>query len=92
MDKNKANEVRREIQHLATTYVNSFKPSLKDLKKLKILKRLKKNKDIIILRPDKGNGVVVLDKLAYNNAISDLLSDDTKFKKLQPPLPFYLMV
>ena len=47
-----------------TTYVNSFKPSLKDLKKLKILKRLKKNKDIIILRPDKGNGVVILDKLA----------------------------
>ena len=83
VDKNKANEVRSEIQHLATTYVNSFKPSLKDLKKLKIPKRLKKNKDIIILRPDKGNGVVVLDKLAYNNAISDLLSDDTKFKKLQ---------
>ena len=83
MDKNKANEVRSKIQHLATTYVNSFKPSLKDLKKLKILKRLKKNKDIIILRPDKGNGIVVLDKLAYNNAISDLLSDDTKFKKLQ---------
>ena len=83
VDKNKANEVRSEIQHLATTYVNSFKPSLKDLKKLKKLKRLKKNKDIIILRPDKGNGVVVLDTSAYNNAISDLLSDDTKFKKLQ---------
>ena len=64
VDKSKANEVRSEIQHLATTYVNSFKPSLKDLKKLKILKRLKKNKGIIILRPDKGNGVVVLDKLA----------------------------
>ena len=50
------------------------------------MKKLKKNKDIIILRPDKGNGVVVLDKLAYNNAISDLLSDDTKFKKLQSDL------
>ena len=88
VDKNKAKEVRSEIQHLATTYVNSFKPSLKDLKKLKILKKLKKNKDIIILRPDKGNGVVVhvFDKLAYNNAISDLLSDDTKFKKLQSDL------
>ena len=73
VDKNKANEVRSEIHHLATTYVNSFKPSLKDLKKLKILKRLKQKKDIIILRPDKGNGVEVL----------DLLSDDTKFKKLQ---------
>ena len=62
-DKTKANEVRNEIQHLATSYVNSFKPSMNDLKKHKILKRLKHNKDIIILRPDKGNGVVVLDKV-----------------------------
>lgn len=66
---------------MATTYVNSFKPSLNDLKKLKIRKRLKKNNDIIILRPDKGSGVLVLDKLAYNDAISDLLSRNTKFKK-----------
>jgi len=73
-DKNKANEERSEIQHLATTYVNSFKPSLDDFKKLKILK---KNEDIIILRLDKGNGVVMLDKVVYNNAISDLLSDLT---------------
>ena len=52
----------------------------------KIPKKLKKNKDIIILRPNKGNCVVVLDKVAYNNALSDLLSDDTKFKKLQSDL------
>ena len=56
---------------------NSFKSSLNDLKKLKILKKLKKNKDIIILRPDKGNDIAVFDKVAYNDAISDLLSDDT---------------
>ena len=81
VEKNKANEIRSEIQHLATTYVNSFKPSLTDLKKIKILKKLRKNTDIIILTPDRGNGVVVLDKVAYNRVISDLLSDDTKFKK-----------
>jgi len=86
VDKHRASEVGSEIQHLATTYVNSFKPSLNDSKKLKILKKLRKNKDIIILRPDKGNDVVVLDKVAYNNAISDLLSDDTKFKKIQSEL------
>ena len=85
VDKSKANEVKNEIQHLATTYVNSFKPTTNDLKKLKILKKLKQNKDIVILRPDKGNGVVVLDKV-YNNAISDLLSDNSKFKKLQSDL------
>ena len=42
-----------------------------------------KEKNIIILRPDKGKSVVVLDKLAYNNAISDLLSDNTNLEKLQ---------
>jgi len=50
------------------------------------LKKLKQNKDIIILRLDKGNGVVVLDKVVYNNAISDSLSDNSKFKKLQSDL------
>ena len=85
-DKTKANEVRNEIQHLATRYVNSFKPSMNDLKKHKILKRLKHNKDIIILRPDKGNGVVVLDKVVYNKAMVDLLSDNSKFKKLESDL------
>ena len=60
-DKTKANEVRNEIQHLATSYVNFYEPSMNDLKKHRILKRLKHNKDIIILRPDKRNGVVVID-------------------------------
>ena len=86
MDKSKANEVKSEIQHLATTYVNSFKPTTNDLKKLKILKKLKQNKDITFLRPDKGNGVVVLNKVVYNNTISDLLSDNSKFKKLKSDL------
>jgi len=82
----KANEVKSKIQHLATTYVNSFKPTTNDLKKLKILKKLKQNKDIIILILDKGNGIVVLGKVVYNNTISDLLSDNSKFKKLQSDL------
>ena len=82
-DKTKANEVRNEIQHLATSYVNSFMPSMNDLKKHKIIKRLKDNKDFIIMRPDKGNGVVVLDKVVYNKAMVDLLRDNSKFKKLE---------
>ena len=32
-------------------------------------KTLKKNKDIIIMKPDKGNGVVVLDRKLYDNTI-----------------------
>ena len=32
-------------------------------------KTLKKNKDIIIMKPDKGNGVVILDRKLYDNTI-----------------------
>ena len=85
-DKTKANEVRNEIHHLAISYVNSFKPSMNDLKKHEIIKRRKHKKDFIILRPDKGHGVVVLDKVVYNKAMVDLLRDNSKFKKLESDL------
>ena len=35
-------------------------------KKKRILKELRKNKNIVILRPDKGNGVVILDRAEYD--------------------------
>ena len=47
-----------------------------------ILKNLGKNKDIIITKLDKGNGVVILDQKLYNNAIEEIISDTSKFKNL----------
>ena len=44
-----------------------------------ILQNLGKNKDIII-KLDKGNGVVILDQKLYNNAIEEIISDTSKFK------------
>ena len=42
-----------------------------------------KNKDIIVIKkPDKGNGVVILDLKLYNNAIEEIISDTSKFEKL----------
>ena len=52
------------------------------LKKHKILEKLRRNKDIVIIRPDKGNGVVVMDRLIYNQQMYALLNDKNKFKKL----------
>ena len=49
---------------------------------LSALKKLSKNRDIVILRPDKGNGVVILNKVDYINKVETLLSDASKFKKL----------
>ena len=37
---------------------------------------------IFITKPDKGNEVVILDRKLYNNAIEELISDTSKFEKL----------
>ena len=42
---------------------------------------LRKNKDIVIAKPDKGNGVLILDRKLYNNATEEIISDSTKFEK-----------
>ena len=34
------------------------------------------------MRPDKGNGIVVLNKVDYVNKVETLLSDDSKFKPI----------
>ena len=41
-----------------------------------------KNKDIIILKSDKGNTVVILDKCFYINAIKKIFNDNVEFSKL----------
>ena len=52
----------------------------KDKKKLQVIKELRK--DAVILKPDKGNGVVVIDSTDYYESLNKLFSDKTKFKRL----------
>ena len=56
-----------------------FKPVLTEEEK-SALKTLSKNKSIIITRPDKGNGVVLLDKEEYIHKVNVILSDSSKFE------------
>ena len=49
---------------------------------LAALRNLSKNKNLVILRPDKGNGIVILNKSDYISKVELLLSDSCKFKKL----------
>ena len=44
--------------------------------------RLRKNDDIIITKPDKGSGVVLLNKSDYVDKTNELLDDQAKFKRL----------
>src|SRR5215469_1490602 len=77
-------ETRKRIQGLAHNLYNEvsrtscsfpfFKKDDRDL-----LKSLGRRKDLVILKPDKGNGVVLLNKNDYINKMMEILSDQNKF-------------
>ena len=46
------------------------------------LKNLSRIKEIVVLRPDKGNWVVILNRTDYVCKIESLLEDATKFRPL----------
>ena len=50
----------------------------KDKKKLQVIKELRK--DIVILKPDKNNGLVVIDTSGYYESLDKLFSDTTKLR------------
>ena len=58
------------------------KSSPRTLRQHRVLQNLPKNNDIVITKPDKGNGVVILHRKIYDNAIQELISDTSIFKKL----------
>ena len=70
------------LSQLANSYFDNYKQSSSTLRKHGILKKLRSNKSIPILQPDKGNGIVVLDRTQYDNTIKEIISDKTKFKEL----------
>ena len=68
--------------YLANSYFPNYKPSSRILRQHRVLRNLSKNKDIVITKPDKRNAAVILDRKRYNNAIEEIISDTSKFKKL----------
>ncbi|XP_065672241.1 uncharacterized protein LOC136090061 [Hydra vulgaris] len=65
------------------SYVYKYTLSENCLRKHKILKRLRNNEHIVITRPDKGNGIIVLNKIAYINSLHNIISNKTKFKEIK---------
>ena len=54
------------------------------LRKHKILKKLRNNNNILITKPDKGNGVVVVvDRIYYISSMCEIVNDTSKFFKLR---------
>ena len=75
-------QIKPHLPYLANSYFYNYKPSPCILRQHRVLRNLRKNEDIVITKPNKGNGVVILDRKLYNNAIEEIISDISKFEKL----------
>ena len=51
-------------------------------------KTLEKKKEIVLMKTNKGNWVVILDQKLYDNAIQEIISDTSKFEKLNEDQPW----
>ena len=74
--------LKSNLSHLANSYYSNYKPTRAALRKHRILKKLKNSKDIVILQPDKGNGVAIMNKITFKSKMYELLNDESKFKQL----------
>ena len=81
-DKNDESKLKFDLSHLAHSYANSFKLSPKDIKTHKIRTNLHKNNNNVILKPDKGNGVVALNGADHMEGIISIINDTHKSKEL----------
>ena len=81
-DQKNIGEVKTKISYLANTYVNSYKPTKNALRKHKTLNKLRNN-NILITKPDKRNGVVIVDRIFYMSTMYGIVNDTSKFLKLR---------
>ena len=78
----KKERVKTALSAFTYSYVDIFDTQfLHDKIKRKMLKQLKQY--CVILKPDKGNGIVLINKTEYNVAMRKLFSDCSKFKVIQ---------
>lgn len=68
--KGQSGRLKADLSHLANVYVSSYQPSKNDVETFRILKRLRGNRNIVMLGPDRGDGLVILDRATYDNSIN----------------------
>ena len=70
------------LSYLANSYFYNYKPSPRILRQHRVLRNLRRIKDIVITKRDKGNEVVIFDRKLYDKAIQELSSDTSKLENL----------
>ena len=90
--------VFRKIATIANDTYRRACRECKDLKedrvlqnKLRVLGELRDDSNIVITKPDKGKGVVVMNQSDYDGKMLEILSDTTKFKLLNVDLATHLL-
>ena len=75
--------LREEIVKSILDYKPSFSLTTQSKEEIKILQKLKKDKNTVITKVDKGNTVVIMDSADYQNKINSLLLDKNTYKELK---------
>ena len=75
-------QIKAHLTYLANSYFYNCKSSPRILRQHRVLRNLRRNKDLVITKLDKGNGVVILDRKLYKNAVEDIISVTSIFEKL----------
>ena len=74
--------LKSKVANLAHSYVSTHHPTTQDKRKHRILRKLKNNSGIIVLKPDKGNGVVIMNRNEYIDCCLNIINNREKFKCL----------
>ena len=93
---NHVDEVLNNIQSVAFKYFYGFKSfkvfsSIFTKFDITLLKQFGSNPNIVVCKPDKGNGIVILDRNIYVEKVLNIISDTSKFTKINDDLNKYVL-
>ena len=81
----KAQDCKSNLAHLCRRYAN-LKPDMAgyplNRQHFALIGELRKNHDLVITRPDKGNGVVLMQRSDYVDKMEQILGQKNKFRRI----------
>ena len=84
--------MKKEIKNIANKIIYKYRreriQKLFTDKDLETLKTLGENNELHITKPDKGNGIVILNKKDYTEKIESILSDSSIFQNCYHDITF----
>ena len=79
--------LRSQLKNISYSYIYSYdyskQKNILSKDEWRALSDLRSDNSIIITKPDKGNGVVIVNRLDYLRKMKQLISDNSKFKQLK---------